>query len=271
MASWLQMTQVIISAASATETADDSSSSVPDQLGKGWHWVTERLGDVWNWTTEQIQGPVNGIAHFFQVNPGPAFTLLGALIALSTAWLVHLDRARRESNERIRRLLGDFVAAVQERQDARVALQKRRDGRAQNADVMDVVNQLKMKAPSPATQALSARVDDAQEAVRRAQGRVGSLLFQLSIAQGKRQEHLVFTAKLLEAAETDVEYANAYNFALSLAVHLFGDSWRERRRERAAFKRKYLLVQEDWTHHIAKRDAVDDLVKEGSKASPPAG
>ncbi|TQL68916.1 hypothetical protein FB381_2817 [Nocardioides albertanoniae] len=271
MTSWLQVAQVIASAASTAETTEDSGSSVWDQLGEAGRWVTERLGDAWFWAVELIQDLAHGIIHFFHANPGPAFTLLGALVALSTAWLVHLDRARRESNERIRRLLGDFVAAVQERQDARVTLQKRLDSRARDTDVMDFVNQLKMKSPSPATQALNARVDDAQEAVRRAQGRVGSLLFQLSIAQGKRQKHLVFTAKLLDAAETDLEYANAYNFALSLAVHLFADSWQERRRERAAFRRKYRIVLDDWERHIAERDPVDDLGDEESATAPSAG
>lgn len=271
MTAWLQMIDLYTPAASSTETTEDSSSSVWDQLDEAGRWVAEQLGDAWSWTTEQSQELAHGIAHFFHANPGPAFTLLGALVALSTAWLVHLDRARRESNERIRRLLGDFVAAVQERQDARVTLQKRKDGRSRDTDVMEFVNQLTMKAPSPTTQALNARVDDAQEAVRRAQGRVGSLLFQLSIAQGKRQGHLVFTAKLLEAAETDAEYANAYNFALSLAVHLFGDSWRERRRERAAFRKKYRIVQDDWERHTANRDAEDEVGEDQPTTASSAG
>lgn len=182
------------------------------------------------WTIATIQVGASAISDFVRSNVGPSFTLLGAMIALTTARFVHYDRIRRESNERIRKLLGEYVAAVQSRQDARTILRRRRDFRADHSDVMDLVNRLKMKAPSPSAQALNARVADAEEEVRRAQSRVDSLLFQLSIAQGERQSELVFTAKLLEAAELDVEYANAYNFALSLAIHLFGDTRQERRR-----------------------------------------
>lgn len=118
---------------------------------------------------------IDATTEFVSSNVGPTMTLLGALLALLTARFVHYDRVRREHNERIRKLLGEYVAAIAARDDAAEILDGRRAERRAISGPLDVVRQLKMDAPTPAVQAADARVLDAREELRRAESRVSSL------------------------------------------------------------------------------------------------
>ena len=203
---------------------------------------------------EWSQDAIGAAQQFAASNLGPLITLLGALFALATARFVHYDRVRREHNEQIRRLLGEYIGAIAVRDDASEILDGRRAERRGLSGPMDLVRQLKMDPPTPAVQAADARVLDAREKLRRAQSRVSSLFFQISIAEGKQQSDLIFAAKAVAAAEGEPEFLRAYNFALKLAIHQFGDSRGERRAAKKPYKELKRQVGRDWTAFTARGD-----------------
>lgn len=223
-----------------------------------------------NWLPDAI----DAITQFVSSNVGPTMTLLGALLALLTARFVHYDRVRREHNERIRKLLGEYVAAIAARDDAAEILEGRRAERRVISSPLDVVRQLKMDAPTPAVQAADARVLDAREELRRAESRVSSLFFQISIAEGKQQSDLIFAAKAIATADGEPEFVRAYNFALKLAIHQFGDSRGERRAARKQYKELKTQVVRDWDNFIARGGEFEQASaapKTPSPTSPPQG
>lgn len=194
---------------------------------------------------------------FFGANPGPAFTFLGALIALLSARFVHFDRIRREHNARVRSLLGEYVGAVNALHDAKAITETRRSEYRKGAGFMAFVPELIGKPADPSVLALRSRLGDAVDAQRAAQSNVDALFFQISITNDKSKDDLVFCAKALEAFRSQDDYFVAYNFALAVAARHFGDDRRARSRARSRLNSARPELNSVWERHVARAEEAE--------------
>ena len=224
------------------------------------------MTNTWDRLKDAVDVVVEGVGN----NLAPTISLLGVLLAFLGASRLHWQRLRRERNARIRALLGEYVGAVNHRQDAKTFLAARVGSLSSGVPVFHALREVAGKGADPAVVVLRSNVLQAREELTRAESAVDSLFFQLSINREKGSEDLVFAMKLLSAAEAEPDYTRAYNFMLSVAVRWFGNSLRDRLKERTALKRLRPDALSHWERY-AKQFEVDDAIEEDRIAAMLAG
>lgn len=213
---------------------------------------------------------------FLGDNPVPTFTLLGVLIAgginVALQRGLHSQRSRLERNERVRSLLGQFVAAVNARLTALATVERRERQQilASRKAPLAAIQEITGKPPPLELAEARRRTSEAYDDARAARSEVMNLFFQISIVTTPTERDVIFACKALMAAETDDDplYTNGYNLLLALSGALFNDAGRSSRRdaERRVKKQRPNLVA-FWDEHVRARDTVD----EAQDAESPSG
>ena len=209
------------------------------------------MSDFW----ENVRNAAEYFSEGVNNNIGPALSLVGVGFAFLGAAELHRERLRRERNARIRALLGEYVGAVNHRRDAKRSVAARARDLSAGTPMLHAIRTVTGKGSDPTVAVLRANLLQAREELAHAESTVDSLFFQLSINREKGSEDVIFALKLLEAAETDTDYTVAYNFMLSVAVRWFGDSWRDRRKERKVLKRKRREAKLRWDRVVEQRES----------------